>query len=608
MSSCLRHRGPDDSGIWLGTFPLRERRFSIELGHRRLAIIDPSPAGHQPMRSRDGKAVACTNGEIYNFRELRTELESEGVAFSTQSDTEVLVEGFRTWDLKILDRLHGMFAFALWDDPARRLLLVRDRVGIKPLFYAQIGDRLVFASELQALRRMNDFPNEIDRQALSHFLAYGYVAGPRTIYRAARRLMPGEYLEWRQGEVKVAPYWSLPETSISRDSGAGRDWVVDELESLLRESVRERLVSDVPLGAFLSGGVDSSAVVSMMTEVSSSPVQTFTVGFDQPDFDESTTARQVARHLGTDHHEIRISNHQAIDLARELPLLFDEPFADASALPTILVSRFAREQVKVVLSGDGGDELFGGYSRYRRIARFEQIARIPGWIRGPLALIGSRLAPRPKRGRILLLGAPSTTDFAETITSRFDERTLLACTAATPRAGREIFRRQFALAGHRSAARRAMIADVSTYLVDDILTKLDRASMSIALEARVPLLDHRLVSFALSLPLEALWDGRSSKVPLRKLAARRVPARLLDRPKSGFGFPLEGLLSKELDRWTDHYLDSSRLQEEGLLEPGAVSRLLALTDRSDRVAIRGLWNLLCFERWFAVRERHEAMN
>lgn len=606
MANALAHRGPDDAGLWSTSFPTRSGGdHVVALGHRRLSIIDLSAAGRQPMRSRDGQAVVCVNGEIYNFRELKTRLEGEGARFSTHSDMEVVAEGFRVWGLDLFERLHGMFAAAVWDGEKRRLVLVRDRLGIKPLYYAQLGGRLAFSSELHALRGLDGFSGEIDAAALAHFLSYGYVAGPGTIYAAASRLMPGHMLEWREGEISVRPYWSLLDAADRDRAPRDLEQVTDDLEELLRASVLERLVADVPVGAFLSGGIDSSAVVSMMAEVAPSRVQTFTIGFDEPGFDESAAARAVAEHLGTDHHELEVTRAAAVEVARELPTLFDEPFADASAIPTTLVSRLARQSVKVVLSGDGGDELFGGYSRYRRIEELAGLFRFPAGVRRALAAAASWAVSPARRHRVRRLGAPQAVDFADGMTARFDDRLVARATGASARDARAHYRAVFAAAGDRGAAERAMLADAATYLVDDILTKLDRASMSVALEARVPLLDHRLVAFAHGLPLSLLWSGGATKAPLRALAARRVPAELLERPKSGFGFPVAALLGEELDAWTRHYLDRERLAEEGLLDPDAVERMVATTDRNDRTAIRGLWNLLCFERWFAVHERGE---
>lgn len=604
MVECLRHRGPDDSGCWQSGFGTADgRSFSVGLGHTRLSIIDLSRRSRQPMVSNDGRATVALNGEIYNYRELRRQLEDRGRVFRTSSDTEVLLEAWREWGADALPRLHGMFAFALWDRDRNRLLLVRDRLGIKPMCYAVRDEGLIFGSELGALRRHPRFAARIERAALGRFLRFGYLSGPETIYQDVRRLMPGEYLEWREGKLSRHAWWSAfdpePEAPADLPAAAAR------LEQLLADSVTERLVADVPVGAFLSGGIDSSAVVAVMSEISADPVHTFSIGFRDRQFDEAPWARRVAAHLGTEHRELIVDRAQARGVLEQLPELYDEPFGDASAIPTTLVSRLARREVKVVLSGDGGDELFGGYSRYRRLQQLETALRLPRPVRGALAA-AARLVPwRPLRSGARLLQCASPGEAAHAATERFPADLVAACCgerAALPRAE---FLSAFERAPAGGLAKRAMFADVRTYLVDDILAKLDRASMSVALEARVPLLDHRLVRFALSLPLELLWQKGESKSPLRAMLYRRVPERLLARPKRGFGFPVAELLGADLDRWVEHYLAPVRLAEEGLMDPAAVARLVARTDRRSRSGVKGLWHLICFERWYARVHRGE---
>ena len=604
MAGRLRHRGPDDAGSWRSDFRLADgRELSVGLGHARLSIIDLSRRSRQPMASGDGRAVVLLNGEIYNYRELRHELEERGRSFRTRSDTEVLLEAWREWGTDALPRLHGMFAFALWDEERRRLLLVRDRLGIKPLCYGARGDGLVFASELGALRRDPGFDAAIDRAALGRFLRFGYLSGPETIYRGVRRLLPGQYLEWRDGELAVETWWSPfePESGVP----AGLLAAADRLEELLAESVTERLVADVPVGAFLSGGIDSSAVVATMTRVSSDPVHTFSIGFRDPEYDESPWARRVAAHLGTEHRELIVDRGEARGVLDELPQLYDEPFGDASAIPTTLVSRLARREVKVVLSGDGGDELFGGYSRYRRLDQLEGVLRLPAGLRRAVAAPARLLPWRALHSGLRLLTGDGPAEAAHAATDRFARALVADCCGAGAALPRAEFLDAFERAPAPGIARRAMFADVRTYLVDDILAKLDRASMSVGLEARVPLLDHRLVRFALSLPLELLWHDGESKAPLRAALYRQVPKELLARPKRGFGFPVSALLGADLDRWADHYLAPGRLAEEGNLDPAGVRRLLAATDRRSRTGIKGLWHLICFQRWFARVHRDE---
>ncbi len=604
MASALAHRGPDGEGSWSQAFRTGELEGAVAFGHRRLAILDLSPRGRQPMATADGRLTVAHNGEIYNFLALREQLTAQGHAFHTETDTEVLLAAYRAWGEACLHRFVGMFAFALWDGERRELLLARDRLGIKPLFYChrESDGLLLFASELRALRRHPAFSAEIDRAALGRYLAQGCVTGPETIYREARRLMPGELLRWRAGRIEVSRYWS-PFDSSAEPPGDFAE-AVAELERLLLQAVRDRLIADVPLGAFLSGGVDSSTVVALMQEATAGAVRTFTIGFDDPAFDESGHARAVAEHLGTRHTELRVDRATALAVVHELPELFDEPFGDASAIPTLLVSRLARRDVTVALSGDGGDELFGGYSRYRRLRALERLFLLPAPLRKALATAGSLIPHAALRRHARLLREPDLGRAAERITARFPSELLVRSAgdgAGTPRGE---YLRAFAEAPG-GAAQRAMFADLRTYLADDILVKLDRATMSVGLEGRVPLLDHRVVRFVLSLPLDWLWRDGQTKAPLRPILHRRVPPALVNRPKSGFGFPVFGLLADELVRWTSKYFDRARLAEEGLLDPDGVLRLLDGFDPTDSVSTKGFWHLVCFERWFARVHRGE---
>ncbi len=604
MARALAHRGPDGEGAWCADFRSGDFDGRVALGHRRLAILDLAPRGLQPMSTADGAAVVIHNGEIYNFAALRDELAPLGHVFHTETDTEVMLAAYRAWGAACVERFVGMFAFALWDAEWQELLLCRDRLGIKPLFYSyrETDGSLLFASELRALRCHPAFSAEIDRGALARFLAHGCVTGPETIYRGVRRLMPGERLVWRAGKIDLEHYWSPfePEAEPPSDFPTA----VAELERVLLEAVRDRLIADVPLGAFLSGGIDSSTVVALMQEVGSEPVRTFTIGFEDAAFDESRHALAVAQHLGTRHTELYVDRATALALVNELPDLFDEPFGDASAIPTLLVSRLARRAVTVALSGDGGDELFGGYSRYRRLAALERLFALPAPLRRGLAATAALLPPGPTRRHLGLLREPDIAHAGEQITARLPAASLTLGAGDGTASPRHEYLRAFREAPG-GAAERAMFADLRTYLADDILVKLDRATMSVGLEGRVPLLDHRVVRLVLSLPLAWRWRGGRTKAPLRSILYRRVPRELVDRPKSGFGFPVEVLLGPELDRWQGKYLDAGRLTEEGLLEPRAVLDLVGSGHRGDRQAVKGLWHLLCFERWFARTHRGE---
>lgn len=608
MAKSLRHRGPDDAGSWTRRFSIDGADQVVALGHTRLSILDLSPLGHQPMLSSDGTIAVAYNGEIYNFRALREELRALGSCFGSECDTEVLIEAWRHWGLDAFDRFVGMFACAIWDQPQQKLVLARDRLGIKPLYYSLLDDGLLlFGSELRALRVHPQFRAEIDRASLAGFLQHGYVSGPETIYAGSRRLMPGGYLVWQRGRVDLGSYWRITDPAESAPPDAFGE-VVDRLESLLGDAVEMRLIADVPLGAFLSGGIDSSAVVALMRDRATGPVRTFSIGFSDGSFDEAPHARAVAEHLGTEHVELYVDRSQATEVAHQLPDLYDEPFGDQSAIPTVLLSRLTRRHVTVALSGDGGDELFGGYDQY---AKLHQL--VP-WLRAPLVLreaagwAGARLPlPISVRRALSHLRSKQARDVAEALLRFYDPSDLDAACGESADRSRAAYREAFDGAQRREPVCRAMVADARTYMVDDILTKVDRASMSVGLEARVPILDHRVARFAFSLPLSILWHGGLRKAPLREIAYRRIPRALLDRPKQGFGIPIGSLLATEIDVWSRRHLARSRLLEEGNLDPDGVERLVAAA-RKQPAGITQLWSLLCFQRWFARNHRGEALD
>ncbi|HVH04961.1 MAG TPA: asparagine synthase (glutamine-hydrolyzing) [Myxococcota bacterium] len=598
MTRALDHRGPDDSGTWTERFRgPDDAEWTIGFGHTRLAIVDLSPLGHQPMASADGLVTVTYNGEIYNFRELRKELADLGATFRSDCDTEVLVEGYRLLGERIFPRLVGMFAMALWDAPARRLLLVRDRLGIKPLYYAEQPGSLTFASELGSLRRHRGFRAEIDRESLGTFLRSGFVHGERSIYTGVRRVLPGEIVTWEAGRLSRAKFWNL----LDRAEGeppASFEAVVDRLEVLLGRAVERRLIADVPLGAFLSGGIDSTAVVALMQERSARPVKTFSIGFRERGYDEAPFASAVAAHLRTDHTELYVDREQALAVVHELPDLFDEPFADSSAIPTVLLSRLTRRHVTVALSGDGGDELFAGYGWYPKLAKLERLHALPAPLRAALAGFARRLPASALRNGLAHLRARDACELTASLLCHFDPAAIRAACGAAGGAVPPLYRRAFDGAPTTDIVRRAMFADVASYLPDDILTKVDRASMSVALEARVPILDHEVVRYALSLPREIQWHGGRTKAPLRALVHRRVPAALVERPKQGFGIPIESLLATELRDWPKRYLSAERLAEAGHFDP-AGAELLTHAALAPDAPKEQVWYLLCFQRWFA---------
>lgn len=616
MGDALRHRGPDDGDEWI------DAAAGVALAHRRLSIVDLSAAGHQPMTSADGRWVVVYNGEIYNHRAVRRDLEAAGRApeWRGHSDTETLLAAVAAWGVpQALGRCVGMFAMALWDQHERALTLARDRMGEKPLYYGVQGHELLFGSELKALRIHPAFAAPIDRGALSLLLRYGYVPSPWSIYTGIRKLPPGTLLTLRQLQDAVqeaVPYWSVLDAALAgaRDPLQLTDEeAAAELDRLLRQSIKGQRMADVPLGAFLSGGIDSSTVVAVMQATSSQPVRTFTIGFADAAYDESAHACAIAAHLGTQHTALTVSPEQARDVIPELPSIYCEPFADASQIPTFLVSRLARDHVTVCLSGDGGDELFGGYDRYRWAQR---VAAVPLAIRRgagvvlsalPASAWAAMLAPvarwlprelregdRADRLRKLagVLGAGRDDDVYGQMMSFWPEGavpvrdSLLRMTAfAAPRPDLDDFEA------------RMMLLDLCTYLPDDILVKVDRAAMAASLETRVPLLDHRVVEFALRLPLHQKMRAGKGKWLLRRVLDRYVPGALVDRPKMGFGVPIHDWLRGPLRDWAEALLSPQRLRAAGLIDPGPV-RLLW----EHHVAGHGdlgyrLWPVLMFEAW-----------
>jgi asparagine synthase (glutamine-hydrolysing) len=620
MADALAHRGPDAGGDW------GDASAGVGLGHRRLSILDLSPLGRQPMESASGRYVMVFNGEVYNFAELRRELEQGGARFRGESDTEVMLAAFEAWGLvSAVGRFVGMFAFALWDRHERALHLVRDRVGIKPLFYGWAGTTLVFGSELKALHAFPGFAPRLDPGATAAMLRYGYVPAPATVYRGVFKLLPGSILSLPAPGAPVQPraYWSARE-AVERGrsvpfSGSPED-AVEALDGLLRQAVGLRMIADVPLGAFLSGGIDSSTVVAMMQAQSARPVKTFSIGFHEKEYDEAGHAAAVAAHLGTDHTELYVSAAEALAVVPSLPEMFDEPFADPSQIPTYLVSRLARGQVTVSLSGDGGDELFGGYNRHLWARGLgTTMGRVPGPVRRGAAralravpagtwdrafelarpLLGGRLrAQTPgyklhKLAQVLGEGTPEGlyrqivshwSDPASVVPGATESLPALAAPGAMP-----------ALA---ALPERMMFMDLVTYLPDDVLTKVDRASMAVSLEARVPLLDHRVVEFAWRLPLDYKMRGGEGKWPLRRVLERYVPARLFDRPKAGFSVPLDSWLRGPLRDWADDLLSPSRLADSGILDPAPVLARWREHRSGARDWQYPLWNVLMFQAWY----------
>jgi asparagine synthase (glutamine-hydrolysing) len=626
MASALAHRGPDDSGCWL------DPAAGIALGHRRLSIVDLSPAGHQPMESRSGRYVLAFNGEVYNFQDLRRELESASgrgaIPWRGHSDTEVMLEAIAAWGFEgALTKFAGMFALALWDREEHTLHLARDRLGEKPLYYGETGGSFVFGSELKALRVFPGPGLEIDRGALARFLQFQYIPSPRSIYRGIYKLEPGAYLSVRvaRGGVFIlgAPrrYWSI-DLADAGGNGSPVDErsLVEELHALLRDSVRRQMVSDVPLGAFLSGGIDSSTIVALMQEHSPRPVRTFTIGFREEGFNEAQHAKAVARHLGTEHTEFYVTPKEAAAVIPKLPDIYDEPFADSSQIPTFLVSRLTRQHVTVSLSGDGGDELFGGYPRYVfGELLWNRIRWLPRWARraassvlvGPSAQSWDRLLghPMPSRLRASVSGH-RIHRLAEVLGSRDFDDMYVRLVSLGSYADSMVLGVMPEADGDRPDSGNATTYlnrmrrfDIKQYLPDDLLVKVDRASMSVALESRAPMLDHRLVEFAWKLPGRVLVRNGVGKWILRQVLTPYVPRELVERPKAGFGIPVAQWLRGELREWAQHLLDEGAIRAQGFLDPAPVQAMWGqhLSGKHDRSA--HLWNVLMFQAWLEREER-----
>jgi asparagine synthase (glutamine-hydrolysing) len=639
MARALSHRGPDDAGEWV------DAAAGIALGHRRLAVLDLSRAGHQPMVSGSGRFVLSYNGEIYNFNRLRPELERAGAVFAGYGDTEVLLAGIETWGLhETLLRCNGMFAFALWDRRERSLTLVRDRLGEKPLYYGRAGAQIVFASELGAIRRHPLLRERVDRTALAALLRYGYVPAPHSILEGVAKLGPGELLRIETDScerLRPTPWWSLPDVARSGREAphAGAD-LQEELHELLGDAVRLRMATDVPLGALLSGGVDSATLVALMQHHGAGTVRTFSVGFEEPAFDEAAHAAAIATHLETEHTELRLAGPDALGAVPELATVCDEPFADPALIPTLLIARLARRHVTVAFAGDGGDELFHGYSRYRWGERLDgTIARLPPSVRLTLAGAMSRLPAGPTNRVGAMLGGPAHELLGDRLlklaelaggaarpgvgeSERLYER-LVACWLDSPVLGADAavnpmlvdhtvnskfdtdttinpkFDAAATCLAEEDHAGRMALVDSLTYLPDDILAKVDRATMSVGLEARVPLLDHRVVELAWRIDPTDMRAGELGKAPLREILRRYVPRKLVDRPKRGFEVPLADWLRGPLKPWAEDMLASGRLTTEGFFEPSVIMRHWREHQSGRRNWHRRLWPVLMFQSWLS---------
>lgn len=621
MGDVITHRGPDDSGVWL------DLGAGVGLVHRRLSILDLSPAGHQPMRSPCGRYTLVYNGEIYNHLDLRVSLEAEGGHFNWRghSDTETLLAALRHWGVEgALRRVNGMFAFALWDGMEHTLYLARDRIGEKPLYYGSNGGVFLFGSELKSLVVHPRWHGEVDREALTLFMRYNYVPSPWSIYRGIAKLPPAHYVVIQGAGAKISEpvcYWDLAALAGSGIAASGNSGdsqtLTDELDELLRDAVGRRMAADVPLGAFLSGGYDSTTVTALMQAQSNRPVKTFSIGFHEKGYNEAKHAKAVAEHLGTDHTELYVSSEEAMGVIPKLPSIYDEPFADSSQIPTYLVSQLARRHVTVSLSGDGGDELFAGYNRHIvGPAIWGKVARLPRGVRhwlgsgiGLLAMADVNRAVRylPSQIRIphlvnkleKLAGALKAADsgaFYKDLVSHWKDPATVVRNGTEPIT---FLDRMNDLSNFPGLRERIMYMDMMTYLPDDILSKVDRASMAVSLEARVPLLDHRVVEFAWAVPTEYKYRDGQSKWLLRQVLYRYVPKTLMDRPKMGFGVPIEHWLRGPLRDWAEDLLNEARLQQEGYFNHVLIRQKWKEHLSGQRNWQNHLWCVLMFQAWLA---------
>ncbi len=633
MAEKIAYRGPDDYGVWL------DEDASVALAHRRLSIVDLSPAGHQPMLSASGRYVMVFNGEIYNHMGLRKELESltpsltlplsggENANWRGHSDTETLLAGFEAWGIEAtLKKTVGMFAIALWDREEKILTLARDRIGEKPLYYGFQNDTFVFGSELKALKAHPDFIGEIDRDVICLYLRHCYIPAPYSIYKGIKKLLPGTYLQLQLGRdievlraVKPKVYWSLQDVvsqGIAAPFAGSDAEAVVALDAQLRQSIGLQMMADVPLGAFLSGGIDSSAVVALMQEQSARPVKTFTIGFDEQGFDEAVYAKAVAKHLGTEHTELYVPSSEAMKVIPGLGLMYDEPFADSSQIPTFLVSQMAKSHVTVSLSGDAGDELFCGYNRYMLADKWNKYAGVPFSIRAMAGSIINAVPPVVREtvlnqaGKIVSLPVNASDKLAKlasrmesvdgvdelyySLVSEINDPEKIVLGASEPAS----WLTEVGLKTRFDDKKlHMMFMDTMTYLPDDILVKVDRAAMANSLETRVPFLDHRVIELASSLPMAMKVRDGKSKWILREVLYQYVPKQLIERPKAGFGIPLAEWLRGPLSAWVEDLLDEQRLQREGYFDVRYIRELWRThcEGKCDNQTL--LWNILMFQAW-----------
>lgn len=610
MVNVLEHRGPNDNGVWINDSK------NIALGHARLSILDLSSSGHQPMHSSSNRWVIAYNGEVYNFKELREKLIKSGRIFKSESDTEVILESIDLFGVeKTVNQLVGMFAFSAWDKQEKKLYLVRDRLGIKPLYWGHFGDFFLFGSELRALRECKDWRPEIDRNSLANYFRHNYIPAPHSIYKNVFKLLPGHILTYKIGEEpKIRPFWSLSENEVKSSGLESESKILDSLHNLLSDSIIKRMMADVPLGAFLSGGIDSSTVAAIMQANSSKPINTFTIGFNEEGYNEAKHALAISKHLGTNHAELYVSSQKAMDTIPLMPDIYDEPFSDSSQIPTYLVSKMAREHVTVSLSGDGGDECFAGYSRYFLANRMQKYQWFlpdlfktlsskgiqsfsPSTLDYFAKLLPEKLRPSQFGHRLHKFANILNEDedgFYRRLISHWDNNNELVLNGEEYKGLVWDKKLQHKIPNF---IERMCYIDMMTYLPDDILTKVDRASMAVSLEARVPLLDHRVVEFSRKIPLHMKIRDGQGKWALRQVLYKYVPKELVERPKMGFGVPIDKWLRGPLREWAEDLLEENKIQQQGLLNYNLIKEKWDEHLSGKRNWQYLIWDVLMFQAW-----------
>lgn len=605
MVSSIIHRGPDASGIW------HDESSGVALGHVRLSILELSDAGAQPMHSECGRFVISFNGEIYNHLELRTRLQAEGYSFVWRghSDTETLLACFSAWGIeKTLQTTVGMFAIALWDKQEEKLTLARDRLGEKPLYWGWNGSTLMFASELKAFKAHPNFKAEINRDALALLLQFNSIPAPHSIYKGIEKLPAGSYVQISatntRSSVAVVSYWKLQavmQAGLDNPFVGSASDAVAGLENILTQSIAGQMLADVPLGAFLSGGVDSSTVVALMQKQSNRPVKTFAIGFNEPGYNEAEYAKEVAKHLGTDHTELYVSAQDALEVIPKLPSIYCEPFADSSQIPTYLVMQMAKQHVTVALSGDAGDELFGGYTPYQFAPKiWNAVSQLPLSLRKLAVLVlGAVPSPEKLQKLIAVFPAKHREDFYRLLITHWQNPLEAVKNASLPNT---VINSPSSWVKTDSFEHWMMAVDASQYMIDDILVKVDRAAMANSLETRVPMLDHRVVEFAWKLPLEFKIRNGVGKWALREVLYKHVPKELIERPKKGFSIPLAQWLRGPLRDWAEALLNEQRLQQEGYFYPAPIRRLWSEHVAGKKDHALKLWSVLMFQAWLEENE------